>query len=45
MFGMMMDAHHPDWVFVGIGLAQILALFAAIGVGGRVLARPAAEAT
>jgi MFS transporter, FSR family, fosmidomycin resistance protein len=45
MFGMMMDAHHPDWVFVGIGLAQILALFAAIGVGGRVLARRTAEAT
>jgi MFS transporter, FSR family, fosmidomycin resistance protein len=44
MFGLMMDAHRPGWVFVGIGLAQALALFAALGVGERVVARRAAEA-
>ncbi|HWA11498.1 MAG TPA: MFS transporter [Burkholderiales bacterium] len=33
MFGMLMDAHHPGWVFVGIGLFQALSLVAVLGVG------------
>jgi FSR family fosmidomycin resistance protein-like MFS transporter len=33
MFGAMMDAHHPQWVFVTIGLFQFLAIFAATNVG------------
>jgi MFS family permease len=34
MFGALMDAHHPSWVFIGIGLFQALAIFTAVGVGG-----------
>lgn len=33
MFGMLMDAHHPGWVFIGIGLFQALSLVAVLGVG------------
>ncbi len=33
LFGAMMDVHHPNWVFVGIGLFQMLAIFTAVGVG------------
>jgi FSR family fosmidomycin resistance protein-like MFS transporter len=34
MFGAMMDAHHPSWVFLCIGLFQALAIGTAVGVGG-----------
>lgn len=34
MFGAMMDAAHPGWVFIAIGLFQTLALFTALGLGG-----------
>ena len=34
MFGAMMDAAHPGWVFIAIGLFQTLALFTAFGLGG-----------
>ena len=34
MFGALMDAHHPSWVFICIGLFQALAIFTAVGVGG-----------
>jgi MFS family permease len=34
LFGLLMDWQHPSWVFIGIGLFQVLALFAALGVGG-----------
>jgi MFS family permease len=33
LFGLMMDAHHPGWVFVGIGAFQALSLLAVLGVG------------
>lgn len=33
MFGALMDAHHPSWVFVCIGLFQALAIATAVGVG------------
>ena len=39
MFGALMDAHHPAWVFLCIGLFQALAIATAVGVGGK---RPAA---
>lgn len=35
MFGALMDAHHPGWVFVLVGLFQAAALLTAIGVGQR----------
>lgn len=34
LFGAVMDAGHPAWVFIGVGLMQCLAIFTAIGVGG-----------
>jgi MFS family permease len=33
MFGALMDAGHPSWVFVGIALFQGLAIATAVGVG------------
>lgn len=33
LFGMMMDARHPGWVFVGIATFQALSLVAVLGVG------------
>lgn len=33
LFGMMMDARHPGWVFVGIAAFQALSLVAVLGVG------------
>jgi MFS family permease len=35
VFGALMDGNHPGWVFVMIGLFQVLALAAAVGVGAR----------
>jgi MFS family permease len=35
MFGALMDAHHPSWVFLCIALFQALAIATAVGVGGR----------
>ena len=32
MFGLLMDAHHPAWVFIGIGAFQALSLVAVLGV-------------
>lgn len=34
MFGALMDAHHPSWVFLCIGLFQALAIATAVGIGG-----------
>jgi MFS family permease len=34
LFGALMDAHHPSWVFLCIGLFQALAIATAVGVGG-----------
>ncbi len=41
-FGALMDASHPGWVFVMIGVFQVAALAAAIGVGERLPKRAAA---
>ncbi|MFL6708645.1 MAG: MFS transporter [Massilia sp.] len=35
LFGALMDAHHPAWVFLCIGLFQALAIATAVGVGGK----------
>jgi FSR family fosmidomycin resistance protein-like MFS transporter len=32
-FGAMMDAHQPSWVFVAIGVFQLLAILTAITLG------------
>lgn len=33
LFGILMDGHHPGWVFIGIGAFQALSLIAVLGVG------------
>ena len=33
LFGALMDANHPSWVFIGIGIFQGLAILTAVGVG------------
>lgn len=40
MFGALLDAHHPGWVFGLIGLFQAAALFTAFGVGRSAARRP-----
>lgn len=35
LFGALMDADHPAWVFIGIGLFQCMAILTAVGVGSR----------
>lgn len=35
LFGAVMDADRPAWVFIGIGLFQCLAILTAVGVGSR----------
>jgi MFS family permease len=37
IFGALMDARHPGWVFVLIGLFQFAAMITAVGVGERTL--------
>lgn len=39
MFGMMMDANHPAWLFACVALFQLLAIATAVGVGGRTRAK------
>jgi FSR family fosmidomycin resistance protein-like MFS transporter len=39
MFGALMDAHHPAWVFVCIGVFQVLAILTAVNVGLNTRAR------
>jgi FSR family fosmidomycin resistance protein-like MFS transporter len=34
MFGAMLDAHRPSWVFLCVALFQALAIMTAVGVGG-----------
>lgn len=36
LFGLVMDAGHPGWLFAGIALFQALAIVTAVGVGGGV---------
>jgi MFS family permease len=45
IFGALLDHHHPSGVFVAIGLFQLLALFTAVGLGGRTVRRQARAAT
>lgn len=33
LFGAVLDADHPAWVFIGIGLFQCMAILTAVGVG------------
>jgi predicted MFS family arabinose efflux permease len=33
LFGAVMDAHHPAWVFVCVGVFQVLAIMTAVNVG------------
>ncbi len=33
LFGTLMDAAHPAWVFIGIGIFQCMAIVTAVGVG------------
>lgn len=44
MFGLLMDAHHPGWVFIGIGTFQALSLVAVLGVGEQAMRRQAQAA-
>jgi FSR family fosmidomycin resistance protein-like MFS transporter len=39
LFGMMMDANHPSWVFICVALFQFLAIGTAITVGGKARAK------
>ena len=39
LFGAVMDAHHPAWIFVCIGLFQMLAIMTAVNVGFNTRAR------
>jgi MFS family permease len=45
IFGALMDSRHPAWVFVAIGVFQVLALFTAVGIGGSAVKRRAHAAT
>jgi FSR family fosmidomycin resistance protein-like MFS transporter len=42
LFGAVMDANHPAWVFVCIGLFQVLAIMTAVNVGVNTRSRPVA---
>ncbi|VXB94227.1 MFS transporter [Massilia sp. 9I] len=41
LFGLVMDAGRPGWVFAGVALFQALAIATAVGVGGSTRARQA----
>ncbi|MFZ6658729.1 MFS transporter [Undibacterium sp. TJN19] len=38
IFGAIMDAHHPSWVFVCVGFFQVLAILTAVNVGSKIRA-------
>ncbi|KFC74221.1 MFS transporter [Massilia sp. LC238] len=44
LFGLVMDAGRPGWVFAGVALFQALAIATAVGVGGSTRARKAGTA-
>ena len=44
LFGLVMDAGRPGWVFAGVALFQALAIATAVGVGGSTRARQTAAA-
>lgn len=35
LFGAIMDGGHPHWVFIAVGIFQVLAVLTAVGVGNR----------
>ncbi|MBI1773696.1 MAG: MFS transporter [Burkholderiales bacterium] len=35
IFGAIMDAHHPSWVFICVGFFQVLAILTAVNVGSK----------
>ncbi|MCU6435440.1 MFS transporter [Undibacterium sp. Jales W-56] len=39
LFGAVMDAHHPSWIFVCIGVFQVMAILTAVNVGANTKAR------
>lgn len=39
LFGALMDAHHPSWVFVLIGVFQVMAILTALNVGSNTAKR------
>jgi FSR family fosmidomycin resistance protein-like MFS transporter len=39
LFGAVMDAHHPSWVFVCVAVFQVLAILTAVNVGSATRAR------
>jgi MFS family permease len=41
LFGALMDAHHPSWVFLLIGMFQMMAIATALSVGTRTARRTA----
>ncbi|MGZ5779615.1 MAG: MFS transporter, partial [Burkholderiaceae bacterium] len=41
LFGALMDAHHPSWVFVLIGAFQAMAILTALNVGSNTAKRAA----
>jgi MFS family permease len=42
LFGALMDASHPSWVFIGVGVFQTMALLTAVGVGSNTARKSAA---
>ncbi|HYD95446.1 MAG TPA: MFS transporter [Noviherbaspirillum sp.] len=43
LFGALMDNNHPAWVFIGIGVFQVMALLTAVGVGSNTARSTAAQ--
>ncbi|MFZ6672583.1 MFS transporter [Undibacterium sp. Xuan67W] len=39
LFGAVMDAHHPGWIFICIGVFQVMAILTAVNVGANTKAR------
>lgn len=37
LFGLIMDGNHPSWVFVCVGLIQVLTIATAVGAGSRIV--------
>ena len=44
LFGALMDNNHPSWVFIGIGVFQVMALLTAVSVGSNTARNAAAQA-
>ena len=44
LFGALMDNNHPSWVFIGIGVFQVMALLTAVRVGSNTARNAVAQA-